>query len=208
MKFLVADDHAIIRKGLVLILKEEFPGSLVAEVVNGTAVLAELKNQKYDVLIMDISMPDKNGIETLKQIRSNGNAIPILMLSIHPEEQYAVRVLKGGASGFLNKNSATAELVGAVRKVLNGGRYVSPSLSEKLLGNLESADQGLLIGSLSDREVEVMQQIAIGKTVTEIASLLSLSVNTISTYRTRILEKLGLKNTAELIRFALDNNMV
>jgi two-component system invasion response regulator UvrY len=208
MKFLVADDHAIIRKGLVLILKEEFPGSLVGEVVNGVAVLAELKNQNYDVLIMDISMPDKNGIETLKQIRSNGNAIPILMLSIHPEEQYAVRVLKGGASGFLNKNSATAELVGAVRKVLNGGRYVSPSLSEKLLGNLESGDQGVLIASLSDREVEVTQQIAKGKTVTEIASELSLSVNTISTYRTRILEKLDLKNTAELIRFALDNNMV
>lgn len=208
MKFLIADDHAIIRKGLVLILKDEFPGAIVTEVSNGIEVLAELKQQNYNVLIMDISMPEKNGIETLKQIRANGEKIPVLMLSIHPEEQYAVRVLKGGASGFLNKNSATAELVEAVRKVMSGRKYVSPALSEKLVDNFGGSDQRELIERLSDREIEVVQLIASGKTVTEIASQLSLSINTVSTYRTRILEKLSLKNNAALIRFALDNHMI
>lgn len=208
MKFLIADDHAIIRKGLVLILKEEFPGAMVTEVSNGIEVIAELKQQNYNVLIMDISMPEKNGIETLKQIRANGEKIPVLMLSIHPEEQYAVRVLKGGASGFLNKNSATAELVEAVTKVLQGRKYLSPAFSEKLVANFGTADQKELTDRLSDREIEVMQRIAAGKTVTEIASELSLSVNTVSTYRTRILEKLSLKNNAELIRFVLNKNMI
>lgn len=207
MKFLIADDHAIIRKGLVLILQEAFHGSVVKEVLNGVDVLSELKQESYDVLIMDISMPDKNGIETLKQIRANGDRIPILMLSIHPEEQYAIRVLKGGASGFLNKNSATKELVDAVTKVMKGSKYVSPALSERLLDNL-GGDQQELIERLSDREVEVMLLIGAGKTVTEISSALSLSVNTISTYRTRILEKLALKNNAALIRFVLDNHMI
>jgi len=136
MKFLIADDHAIVRKGLTQILLEEFPSAEVTEVANSNEALEEVSKQIWDVILLDISMPGRSGIETLKQIRANGIKAPILMLSMHPEEQYAVRVLKAGASGFLNKGSATEELLVAVHKVLTGRKYISPSLAEKLAGSL------------------------------------------------------------------------
>jgi two-component system invasion response regulator UvrY len=207
MKFLIADDHAIVRKGLVQMLREEFPMAEVTEVANSNEVLEEVRKQIWDVILLDISMPGRNGIETMKQIRANGIKAPILMLSMHSEEQYAVRVLKAGASGFLNKESATEELLAAVHKVLSGRKYITSSVAEKLAQMLGKNAEKPAYEFLSDREMQVLQYIASGKTVSEIAEEILLSVNTISTYRTRILEKLSLNNNVELTRYALDNKL-
>src|SRR5688572_3991968 len=208
MKFLVADDHAIVRKGLAQIWCDEFPSAIVKEVSNSQEVIEESQKETWDVILLDISMPGRNGIETLKQIRSEGVKTPILMLSMHSEDQYAIRVLKAGASGFLNKETATEELLVAVRKLLDGRKYVTASVAEKLIDTLGDKEQKSSHDSLSDREMQVLQYIASGKTVSEIADELSLSVNTISTYRSRILEKLNLKNSAELTRYAFDHKLV
>ncbi len=208
MKFLIADDHAIVRKGLVQILHEEFPGARVTEVSNSNEVLDEARKQIWDVILLDISMPGRNGIETLKQVRAEGVKAPILMLSMHSEEQYAVRVLKAGASGFLNKESATDELLVAIHKVLSGRKYITSSVAEKLAESIGERSDKPAHELLSDREMQVLQLVASGKTVSEIAEELSLSVNTISTYRTRILEKLSLNNNAEITRYAIDNRLV
>lgn len=205
MKFLIADDHAIVRKGLIQVLREEFPDAGITEVANSAEVFLQLHKQIWDVILLDISMPGKNGIEILKQARTNGIKAPILMISMHSEEQYAIRALKAGASGFLNKESATEELLIAVLKVLSGKKYISTSVAEKLAENL-GPKQGHEL--LSDREMQVLQLIASGKTPSEIAAEISLSVNTISTYRYRILEKLQLNNNSELTRYALDNKLV
>lgn len=205
MKFLIADDHAIVRKGLAQILREEFQDSEINEAANYHEVFHELNKKIWDVILLDISMPGRNGIEVLKEIRASGIKAPILMISMHPEEQYALRALRGGASGFLSKESATEELLVAVRKVLSGKKYITTSLAEKLADTSgEKADHELL----SDREMQVLQLIASGKTVSEIAEEISLSVNTISTYRARILEKLKLNNNSELTRYALDNKLI
>jgi DNA-binding NarL/FixJ family response regulator len=208
MKFLVADDHAIVRKGLVQMLHEEFSTAKITEVSNSNEVLEAVSKEIWDVILLDISMPGRNGIETLKQIRANGIKAPVLVLSMHPEDQYALRVLKAGASGFLNKESATEELLVAVHKVLSGRKYITPSVAEKLAETMGDGSEKPTHELLSDREMQVLQRIASGKTVSEIAEEISLSVNTISTYRTRILEKLSLNNNAELTRYALDNNLV
>lgn len=205
IKFLIADDHAIVRKGLVQILREEFSKAEITEVASSSQVMDEVDRQSWDVILLDISMPGRNGIETLKQIRTNGVRTPILMLSMHPEDQYALRALKAGASGFLNKETAPEELLAAVRLLLSGRKYITPSVAEKLTETITEKNAHEL---LSDREMQVLQHIASGKTVSEIAVEIALSVNTISTYRTRILEKLNLNNNAELTRYALDNNLV
>jgi two-component system, NarL family, invasion response regulator UvrY len=205
MKFLIADDHAIVRKGLIEILREEFPAAEVTEVASSSEVIEEAGRQTWDAILLDISMPGRNGIETLKQIRANGIHAPVLMLSMHPEDQYAVRVLKAGASGFLNKESATQELLTAVHRILSGRKYITPLVAEKLA---ETNGDKPVHELLSDREMQVLQAIASGKTVSEIAQEISLSVNTISTYRARILDKLDLNNNAELTRYAIDNNLV
>lgn len=207
MKFLIADDHAIVRKGIIQLLREEFTDVEVTETSNSEEALEEVRRQILDFILLDISMPGRNGIETLKQMRAEGIKVPILMLSMHPEEQYAVRALKAGASGFLNKQSATEELLVAVHKVLAGRKYISSSLAEKLAGSLSENAEKREHELLSDREMQVLQRIASGKTVSDIADEISLSVNTISTYRTRILEKLSLHNNAELTRYALDNGL-
>jgi two-component system invasion response regulator UvrY len=208
MKILIADDHAIVRKGLIQILKEEFPTVEIAEISNSNEILKEVRKKNWDIILLDISMPGQNGIEILKQIRFEEIKAPVLMLSMHPEEQYAVRALKAGASGFLNKQSATDELLNAVHKVLSGRKYITASLAEQLAGSLNEKNPKHIYELLSDREMQVLQLIASGKTVSEIATQIALSVNTISTYRVRILEKLNMKNNAELTRFAIDNNLV
>jgi two-component system, NarL family, invasion response regulator UvrY len=208
LKFLIADDHAIVRKGLVQILREEFQSATFIEVSNSIEVLEQVKKQIWDMILLDISMPGRNGIETLKQIRAEGIKSPILMLSMHSEEQYAVRVLKAGASGFLNKESATEELLIAVHKVLAGRKYITSSIAEKLADTMDDHIDKPAHELLSDREMQVLQLLASGKTVSEIAEQISLSVNTISTYRARILEKLSLNNNSEITRFALDNNLI
>jgi len=208
MKFLIADDHAIVRKGLVQLLSEEFPSSTIKEVSNSNEVLEAVAQQIWDVILLDISMPGRNGIETLKQIRANGIKAPLLMLSMHSEEHYALRVLKAGASGFLNKESATQELLAAVHKVLSGKKYITATVAEKLAESIGEPNDKSAHELLSDREMQVLQLLASGKTVSEVAEEISLSVNTISTYRTRILEKLQLNNNAELTRYAIDNGLV
>jgi DNA-binding NarL/FixJ family response regulator len=208
MKILIADDHAIVRQGLMQILRDEFTVSEFHEVSNSNEVLEAAKTRIWDVILLDISMPGRNGIETLELLRAGGIKAPILILSMHPEAQYAVRALKSGASGFVNKNSATKELLVAIHRVLSGKKYISSSIAEKLAEAVSKDDKKQGYELLSDREMQVLLLIASGKTVSQIADEISLGVNTVSTYRTRILEKLSLRNNAELTRYALDNHLI
>ena len=208
MKVLITDDHAIVRKGLIQLLREGYPEVVVMEAMNSNETLDYLHKNSFDVILLDISMPGRNGMDTLKQLRAEGVRTPVLMLSMHPESQYAIRCLKAGASGFINKESATEELLIAVEKVLSGKKYITASLAEKLADSMMTPEAKPLHETLSDREMEVLQQIAAGKTVSEIADSISLSVNTISTYRSRILEKLQLNNNAEITRYAFENGLV
>lgn len=207
MNILIADDHAIVRKGLVQLLIEEFPTAKITEVVDSREALNQVDLQPWDIILLDISMPGRNGVDTLKQIRASHIKTPVLMLSAHSEDQYAVRVLKAGASGFLNKDAAPEKLLEAVHKVLSGKKFISPSLAEKLAEDMNDYGKQAAHEQLSDREMQVLQLIGSGKTVSEIAEQISLSVNTISTYRTRLLEKLSLKNNADLIRYAIDHEL-
>jgi two-component system invasion response regulator UvrY len=207
MKILIADDHAIVRKGLIELLQEAFPAVIAFEAMNSQQAIDIVSREDLDVILLDISMPGRNGIETLKQIRAQGIKAPVLMLSMHPEDQYAIRALKAGASGFINKETATEELLTAIQKILTGKKYITESVAEKLA---DVREQGAKPSHefLSDREMHVLQKIATGQTVSEIAEELSLSVNTISTYRTRLLEKLALHNNAELTRYAIDHGLI
>ncbi|HET6515175.1 MAG TPA: response regulator transcription factor [Thermodesulfovibrionales bacterium] len=207
-KILIADDHAIVRKGLKQILADIPDMVVVDEASNGYEALRKALRDDYDVILLDISMPGKSGLDVLKELRNERPKLPVLMLSMHPEEQYAVRVLRAGASGYLTKESAPDELIAAIRKVLQGKKYVSTSLAEKLVLDLEAASEKPLHETLSDREFQVMRMLASGKTVGEISIELSLSVKTISTYRSRILEKMKLKNNAELTHYAIQNRLV
>jgi len=208
IKILIADDHAIVRRGLKQIL-EETPNIVVAdEASTGKEVLEKISEKEYDVVVLDISLPDKSGLDILKQLKSQKPKLPVLVLSIYPEEQYAERVLKAGASGYLTKESAPEELITAIKKVSVGGKYITASLAEKLAFNLDKKTDKLSYEILSDREFQVMCLISSGKTQKEIAAELSLSIKTISTYRYRILEKMGMKSNAELTRYAIENKLV
>ncbi|CAM4304965.1 response regulator [Gillisia limnaea] len=208
MKVLIADDHAILRKGLIEILHESFQSLKYFEASNGIEALQITRKESLDLILLDISMPGRNGLETLKQIRADGIQTPILILSVQPEDQYAIRVLKAGASGYLNKDSAPEELINAVNHILNGRKYISQDIVDKLAQSLSHPLDQPLYSKLSDRELQVLKFIASGKTVSEIGREISLTVNTISTYRARILEKLNLRNNAALTRYALDNGLV
>ena len=208
IKILIADDHPIVRQGLKQILHEA-PNMVVAdEASNGQEVLEKVWKNNYDVVLLDISMPGISGLDILKQLKSHKPELSVLVLTVHPEEQYAVRVLRAGASGYLTKESAPDELIKAIRKVSLGRKYVSSSLAEKLAFDLEIDSEKPLHETLSDREYEVMCMIASGKTVKEIAEELFLSIKTISTYRSRILEKMKMKSNAELIHYAIKNRLV
>ncbi len=208
MKILVADDHAVVRKGLVQLLMGEYPLAEVTEATNSNEVLEQVSRETWDAILLDISMRGRNGIDTLKQMRSDGVKTPILMLSAQSEDQYALRVLKAGASGFVSKESSPDELLIALKKVLTGKKYVSHEIAEKLVQQSGSPGDNDVLGLLSDREMQVLQLMAAGRTVSQVAEEISLSVNTISTYRARILEKLRLQNNAELTRYAIDNGLV
>jgi DNA-binding NarL/FixJ family response regulator len=208
LNILIADHYAIVRKGLIQLLREEFPSAQVTEAQNSTEAYEKADREIWDIIILDMSMPGRNGLDILKQLKAKGIKAPVLMLSMHSEEQYAIRALKAGASGFLNKDSATDEFIVAIHKILSGRKYVSASLAEKLAEGAGQSYDKPPHELLSDREMQVLQYIANGKTVSEIACEISLSVNTISTYRTRILEKLDLNNNSEITRYALDNGLV
>jgi two-component system, NarL family, invasion response regulator UvrY len=209
LRILIADDHALVRKGLKQILLEEYPSAIVEEVNDGEGVIKKSISNEWDIIISDLSMPGRSGLDVLKQVKQNLPKLPVLILSIHPEEQYAIRVLKAGAAGYLSKDAATEELVEAVQRVLQGRKYISPSIAEKIAGHLghDSSDKAPY-EFLSNREFDVFTRLASGKTVSEIADQLSLSATTVSTYRSRILEKMNMRTNAELIRYALENKLI
>ena len=208
MKILIADDHAIVRHGLKQILADEFKKASFNEARNGQEVLDSVWKQNYDVVVLDITMPGRSGLEVLKEIKKAKPKLPVLVLSMHPEDQFAVRVLKAGASGYMTKESAPEELVVAVKKILSGGRHISSALGEIMAAHLTLNTNRPPHELLSNREFQVMRMIASGKTVSEIARMLSLSVRTISTYRARILEKTGMKTNAELTHYAFQHSLV
>ncbi len=203
----IADDHPIVREGLKLTISKAADLSVVAEASNGQEVLDILRKGSVDLLLLDISMPIRNGVDLLKQIRTKWPKLPVLILTTYPETQYAARAFKLGASGYLSKESAPQELLTAIRTLLSGKRYVSNSFAEQLVVNLEHDSKAPPHDKLSNRELEVLCLIAAGKSLTTIANELFLSVKTISTYRTRILEKLNIHNNAELIRYAIRTNL-
>lgn len=204
----VADDHAIVRKGLIQIIQETKDMIIVGEAKNGREVLERLSEIKCDVLLMDMSMPDMSGLDVLKQLKPDFPNLPVLILSVHPEEQYATRVLNAGGAGYLTKDIDPEELLKAVRKVNQGGKYIGASLAEKLAYNLDPAGEKPPHEKLSDREYQVMCLIASGKTVGEIAGLIHISVKTVSTYRMRILEKMNMDNNAQLTSYAVKAALV
>jgi DNA-binding NarL/FixJ family response regulator len=206
--FLIADDHAAIRKGVKLILSNEFSEIEVGEAVNGSEALRIIREKKWDMLILDMDMPGRNGLDVLKQLREDGNKIPVLMFSMHPEDQIAVRALKSGASGYISKDSADTELIKAIHKILSGGKYISGEVAEQLVSQMEKPADKSPHELLSDREYQTLLLIASGKTVSIIAKELSLSTPSISTYRSRILEKMNMKTNAELTTYAIRNNLV
>lgn len=211
INIIITDDHAVVRKGLKQII-EETPGFVVAdEASSGNELLEKVKKNKYDVVILDISMPGKDGLDTLKELKQIAPDLPVLVFTIYPEEQYAVRLLKAGASGYLNKECKPEELIEAIERVTRGRKYISSHLAELLANNLDSSPSGgdvPLHETLSDREFQVMCMIASGKTPTQIANELSLSINTISTYRIRILEKMKMRSNAEITHYAIKNRLV
>ena len=208
IKILIADDHAIVREGLKQILSESPDLVIVAEASTGQEVIDKVGKNDLDLVVLDISMPGRGGMDILKEVKSLKPKLPVLILSMYPEEQYAVRVLKSGASGYLTKESAPVELVKAIRQISQGKKYISPSLAEKLAVDLEVSSDKLPHETLSDREYQVMCMIASGKTLKEIADELSLSIKTISTYRSRILEKMNMRTNAELTHYAVKNRLV
>ena len=208
MQILIVDDHAVVRRGLISLLSDEFPGAVFGEASDTPQALTHLRQANWDVALLDITLPGKSGLDLLKELKAEWPRLPVLVLSGHPEDQFAVRVLKAGAGGYMTKESAPEELAKAIRKVLAGGQYVSATLAEMLAVGVKKDSTRAPHETLSDREYEVMSHIAAGKTVTEIAQELSLSAKTISTYRTRVLEKLGVKNSAEIVQYAIRNGLV
>jgi two-component system invasion response regulator UvrY len=208
IEILIADDHAIVRSGLKQIL-EETPDIIVAgEAANGREVLEKLRSRRWDVLVLDITMPGRSGLDILKDIRQINPTLPVLVLSMHAEEQFATRMIKAGAAGYLNKESAPEELVKAIRKVYGGGRYVSAAQAERMVAEIAGDTSKMPHELLSDREYEILCLFASGRTATQVAQQLSISVKTVSTYRSRILEKMRMSTNAELTHYAIKNGLV
>jgi two-component system invasion response regulator UvrY len=208
IRALIADDHAVVRQGLIQILGNIPEITVAGEAISGQEVLDKVRAEAWDVVILDISMPDCSGLDILKQLKSERPKLPVLVLSMHSEDQYAVRALKAGASGYLTKDSAPDELVKAIRKVVSGGRYVGSCLAERLAFEIGADSSKLPHETLSDREFQVLRLIASGKSVTEVAAELYLSSKTVSTYRVRLLKKMNLKTNAELMHYAMQNHLV
>src|SRR5438105_9722726 len=208
IKVVVVDDHAVVREGLKRIISENPGIAVTGEAGDGHEAMKVIQGEPCDVVLLDITMPNKSGLDVLKQLHSDSPRLPVLVLSMHSEDQYAVRVLRAGAAGYVTKESAPAKLVQAIRKVVRGGKYVSPALAEKLVYDLGTDTDRPPHEILSDREYQVLCMIGSGKTVTQIAEELALSVKTISTYRVRILEKLKRNNNAEMTRYAIKEGLV
>jgi two-component system invasion response regulator UvrY len=207
IRILIADDHPLFREGLRGILTGCPDFNVAGEASNGQEVFEKVWNNEYDMVLLDIAMPGPPGLEVLKRLKNEKPKLPVLVLSMYPEEQYAVRVIKAGASGYLTKESASEELITAIRRISGGRKYITSSIAERLADDVEPTSEKPLHDTLSDREFEVFRMIAAGKTTTQIAEELFLSVKTISTYRSRILEKMKMKTNAELTHYAIKHNM-
>ena len=205
-RILLADDHSLIRLGLIQILKDEYPGIEITEVSDGESIIKEVTFHDFDLLISDLDMPGITGLDALQQIKIIKPELPVLILSIFTEDLYAVRVLKAGGAGYMNKNAAPFELINAVRRIALGKKYITPEIAEKLLMNVDTSKKPHEI--LTNRELEILKQLADGKTVTQIAKSLSSALTTVSTHRSRILEKLGLSGNAALTRYAIAHNII
>lgn len=208
MHILIADDHAVVRRGLREILADALPGADFSEAGNGDEVLSQLGKSQAAMLVLDISMPGRSGMDVLRDVKHTYPRLPVIILSCQPEDQYAVRCLRAGAAAYINKESAPEELAEATKKILSGGRYVSASVAETLLTNLDDSVDKPLHELLSDREYEVMRLIAAGVALTEIGDRLHVSVKTISSYRARIMEKMQMKSNAELTRYAMTHSLI
>jgi DNA-binding NarL/FixJ family response regulator len=208
MKVLLADDHEVVRRGLRQMLADEFEKVAFGEATTAAEALARASKEKWDLLVLDINMPGRSRLDVLRDIKAQRPKLPVLVLSMSSEEEYAVRVLKKGAAGYLSKQSLGTELIAAVKKVLAGGRYVTPSLAEKLAAELEKPAGAEAHDALSDRELQVMKLLAMGRSVKEIAGELSLSEKTVFTYRDRLMGKLGVQSNVELARYALKHGLV
>lgn len=208
MRILLADDHAVVRRGLRKILEDELPGAEFGEAENAAQVQERLQAGAWDLLLLDVNMPDRSGLDLLKELKATQPKLPVLVISIHPEDQLGIRTLRAGAGGYLSKSAPPSEMVTAVKKLLAGGRYVSESLGERLAATLPGDAQRQPHELLSDREFQVMRMLASGRSVSEIAENLCLSVKTVSTYRTRVLEKMSLRTNADLTRYAMQNRLV
>lgn len=208
INLLIADDHALFRDGIKRIIGEISDIEVVSEAVDGRDALKKMRECKWDVALLDINMPDINGLEVLKRMTDIDASSRILVLSMYPEDEYAIRAIRSGASGYLTKDSPTDKLIAVIRRLAGGGKYVNPELAEKLLFNPVSGSDVLLHTTFSDRELHVFKLIAAGESLTEIANKLSLSVKTVSTYRSRILEKMDMKNNAQLVRYAIQHELI
>lgn len=207
-RILLADDHDVVRQGLKQILMESIPNLTFGEAPSGKEALRRARSEPWDVVLLDISLPDRSGLDVLKELRREYPALPVLVLSMHPEEQFAVRVLRAGAAGYVTKRTATKDLTAAVKKVLGGGKYVSADLAERLAGEIEAGTSKAPHETLSDREYQVFRMLAMGKTVKEIGEELSLTPQTVSTHRSRILEKMRMTTNAELAQYAISGGLL
>ena len=208
IRILIADDHAVVRHGLKQIVTTDNQMMIAGEAANGNDLLDLVRKTAVDVVILDINMPGRNGLETLKELKRDYPSLPVIILSMHSEDQYAVRALKAGAAGYMNKEAAPDELVAAIKKVYRGGKYISPEIAELLVYHIGGNHQEEPHKSLSDRELEVFYSLAGGKTVGQISEELNLSAKTVTTYRTRILEKINMTTNAELVRYAFDYKLL
>jgi two-component system invasion response regulator UvrY len=208
IRIVIADDHAVVREGIKRILLEEFPFALIEEVNDTEELIKVIVKGEWDIVICDLSMPGRSGLDALHQIKQIFPKLPVLILSVYPEEQYGIRALKAGAAGYLSKNAAPKELINAIQRTLMGRVFVSPTLAEKLATNLTQESDKYPHEMLSNREFDVFKLISSGKSVSEIAILLSLGITTISTYRVRVLKKMQMNTNAELTRYALENNLI
>jgi two-component system, NarL family, invasion response regulator UvrY len=208
LRILIADDHAIVRKGLIQILLEQYPTAVISETADAESLIFATTNEKWDVVICDMSMPGRSGLDALQQIKQSSPKLPVLIMSMHPEDQYALRVLKAGASGYLLKETIHDSIVKAIETVMLGKKFITSSIAEKLADAFDKDASRQLHENLSDREFDVMKLLAFGKSVTEIGEQLSLSTTTISTYRSRIMEKMDMRSNADLTRYALENGLI
>ncbi|MBS1601086.1 MAG: response regulator transcription factor [Bacteroidetes bacterium] len=208
MRILIADDHAIVRKGLAGVLLEEFPSAKIVEVGDAETLFKLVPGDEWDLIISDLSMPGRGGLEVLYEIKRNYPHIPVLILSIHPEGIYGPRVLRAGASGFLNKDAPPIELVKAIRWILQGRKYITPAIAEKLADRVSFIKESLPHELLSDREFDVMKLLASGESLVRIGELLSISPSTVSSFRNRILKKMGMRSNTDLARYCMENNFI